>query len=169
MVDLANVDRALLETWLEDAAKLWLAHDGLWFQQVERHSGMETAIDLDREAWRHFSPIEAKRIKARLGLADRAGLEGLARALKARLYTILNEDVVELEGDRLVYTMKRCRVQEARKRKGLDDFPCKSVGIVEYTTFAETIDDRITTECLTCPPDPHPEDHYCRWVFTLSP
>ncbi|MDH4138363.1 MAG: DUF6125 family protein, partial [Anaerolineae bacterium] len=48
--------------WLEDAAKNWLAHDGLWFQAVERQYGLETAIALDAEAWRSFTVIEAKRI-----------------------------------------------------------------------------------------------------------
>ncbi|MHA1510947.1 MAG: DUF6125 family protein, partial [Promethearchaeota archaeon] len=56
----------------------------------------------------------------------------------------------------------------ARNRKDLEDFPCKSVGIVEYTYFASTIDDRIETTCICCPPDNHPEDYYCSWKFTLK-
>ncbi len=63
--------------------------------------------------------------------------------------------------------MNECRVQSARKRKGLDDYPCKSAGLVEYAYFARSIDDRIQTECIGCPPDPHPEDWYCAWRFTL--
>ena len=51
---------------LVDDAKNWLAHDGLWFQAVERSHGMEAAIAADREAWLKFTVIEAKRIMARL-------------------------------------------------------------------------------------------------------
>ncbi|MEJ2413367.1 MAG: DUF6125 family protein, partial [Anaerolineales bacterium] len=47
---------------LEDQAKNWLAHDGLWFQAVERRFGMENAIELDKQAWILFTQIEAKRI-----------------------------------------------------------------------------------------------------------
>jgi hypothetical protein len=36
---------------LEDAAKNWLAHDGLWFLAAEEKFGMEMAIELDRRAW----------------------------------------------------------------------------------------------------------------------
>jgi len=39
--------------------------------------------------------------------------------------------------------MDVCRVQETRRRKGLPDFPCKTVGTVEFTTFAATVDRRI--------------------------
>ena len=63
--------------------------------------------------------------------------------------------------------MVDCRVQSTRKRKGLDDFPCKSVGIVEYEGFAKAIDPRIETKCIACPPDPHPEEYWCAWEFTL--
>ena len=59
---------------LEDAAKNWLAHDGLWFQAVERKYGQETAIALDAEAWRSFTVIEAKRIMKRLGIEEGGGL-----------------------------------------------------------------------------------------------
>ncbi len=103
----------------------------------------------------------------RLKLAPGGGLAALAQALRARLYSLLNEDEIALEKDRLIYTMRCCRVQEARRRKGLTDFPCKPVGIVEYTTFAQTIDPRIKTTCLACPPEPHDGDFYCSWEFTM--
>ena len=80
---------------------------------------------------------------------------------------INRQEVVEHTPSTCVFRMNTCRVQEARKRQGLDDFPCKEVGIVEYSVFARTIDPRIKTRCLCCPPDPHPEDYYCAWEFTL--
>jgi hypothetical protein len=53
---------------LENAAKNWLAHDGLWFLAVEGAFGMETAIELDAKAWEKFTVIEAKRIMRHLGI-----------------------------------------------------------------------------------------------------
>jgi hypothetical protein len=155
---------------LVDAAKLWLAHDGLWFQAMERRYGLEAAIDCDREAWSHFSPLEARRIMGRLGLALGGGLDALERALGERLYSLLNRQSCERAAPgRLVFRMDTCRVQDARRRKGLADFPCRSVGIVEYTAFAETIDPRIRTRCLQCPPDPPQPGGVCAWEFTLPP
>jgi len=166
---LVKLDRATLEGMLEDFAKNWLAHDGLWFLEVEKHSGMDKAIELDRNAWAQFTVIEAKRIMARHGIAPGSGLDGLKKALGYRLYAFLNEQEIRNETDNsFEFYMVDCRVQSARDRKGLPLFPCKAVGVVEYAKFAETIDPRIKSECLCCPPDEAAgRGHYCGWRFTL--
>jgi len=152
-----------------DDAKNWLAHDGLWFQAVEKRYGIDVAIDADIEAWRYFTVIEAKRIMERLGMQPGGGIPALVECLKHRLYARLNlQDVIEQSENRVVFRMLDCRVQSARKRKGLPDFPCKNVGIVEYSEFAKAIDPRIQTRCIACPPDGHPERFWCAWEFSLD-
>lgn len=168
MTAIKELSREKLLLLLENFAKNWLAHDGLWFQAVEQASGLEHAMDLDARAWSRFSPIEAKRIKAFLGLPERGGLEALKTALEYRLYAVLNKQQSELKEGRLRFYMNDCRVQSARKRRGLPDFPCKQVGVVEYSTFAAEIDPAIRTHCITCPPDPHPDEYYCGWEFWIE-
>ncbi|MHA1513160.1 MAG: DUF6125 family protein, partial [Candidatus Hodarchaeales archaeon] len=53
------------------------------------------------------------------------------------------------------------------ERKNLPLFPCKEVGIVEYSGFASTIDSRIQTKGIACPPDPLERDFHCGWEFTI--
>lgn len=145
----------------------WLAADGVWFQSVEKSFDMFTAKRCTDVCWSRFSPLEAFHIKKLAGLPEKGGLGALEEALKHRLYTHINSHVFERPDERtLIYRMNRCRVQEIRNRKGLEDYPCKSGGIVEYSTFARTIDPRIQTECLACPPDPHPSGWFCSWKFT---
>lgn len=152
-----------------DDAKNWLAHDGLWFQAVEDVHGMDEAISADRAAWEKFTVIEAKRIMERLGMKPGGGIPALVECLKHRLYARLNlQDVLEQSDSRVVFRMVDCRVQSARRRKGLADFPCKTVGIVEYAEFARTIDPRIKTRCIACPPDAHPDHYWCAWEFTVE-
>jgi hypothetical protein len=154
---------------VQDDAKNWLAHDGLWFQAIEARHGMEEAIEADRAAWEKFTVIEAKRILERTGLQPGGGIPALLECLKHRLYARLNEqEAVEVTDTRAVFRMVDCRVQSARRRKGLPDFPCKSVGIVEYSEFARTIDPRIRTRCIACPPDEGARDFFCAWEFTLG-
>ena len=47
---LKDLDRETLEAMLSDFAKNWLAHDGLWFQAVEKHTDMKTAIEATERA-----------------------------------------------------------------------------------------------------------------------
>ena len=165
---LESLSREQLVELLSLYAKNWLAMDGVWFQSVEGKFGMEEAMYHDTEAWRRFTVIEARRIKAFLHLPEHPGLEGLAKALSLRFYANLNRDGVEIQGNTLVYRVKECRVQSARTRKGMPLHPCRPVGLIEYAGFAKEIDDRITCECLGCYPEVHDPDCSCAWKFTLQ-
>jgi len=146
----------------------WLANDGVWFQAVETSQEMFTAKRCNDSCWTRFSPYEAYRIKQLLDLPQMPGIQGLAQALSFRMYARVNQQTIEVVDDNhLIFRMVDCRVQSARKKKGLQDYPCKSAGLVEYSTFARSIDTRITTECIACPPDEHPEQWFCAWNFRL--
>lgn len=153
---------------LDTIAKSWLAQDGFWFQGVEFSYGINDAKRCNDSTWARFSPLEAHSIKKLLGMEKHPGLEGLAQALNFRMYSRLNRQSSRFEDGSLIFTMDNCRVQSARMRKNLPDYPCKSAGLVEYAHFAEGIDDRIQTECIGCPPDAHPESWFCAWKFTLK-
>jgi len=157
-----------LPAFLEDMAKRWLAHDGLWFQAVEKEYGMEAAIKLDAAVWEKFSAIEAERIKKFLQIPEGGGITALKKALGHRLYAFVNkQEILDMDENRIIFRMNDCRVQSARKRKGLPDFPCKSVGLVEYESFARAVDPRIKTRCIACPPDDHPDEYFCAWEFWI--
>ena len=165
---LSSLSREELIKIIVDDAKNWLAHDGVWFQAIEKRFGMDVAVELDTEAWRHFTVIEARRIMERLGMKPGGGIPALVECLKHRFYSRLNlQETVEESDTRVLFRMIDCRVQSTRKRKGLADHPCKSVGIVEYSEFAKAIDPRINTRCIACPPDEHPEEFWCAWEFTI--
>ena len=88
---LAELSKEQLLELIELYAKNWLAHDGVWFQSIERKFGMAEAMYHDEEAWKRFTVIEAKRIKEFLQLPENPGLEGLEQALHYRFYGNLNE------------------------------------------------------------------------------
>jgi hypothetical protein len=165
---LKSLSKEKLIEVIDAAAVNWLANDGVWFQTVETHYGMDYAKRCNDICWSRFSPYEAVRIKKLLNLPESPGLDGLRIALGFRMYARINKQSIEdCDEQSFIFRMNDCRVQTARKRKGLPDYPCKSVGMVEYPFFAETIDERIKTECLGCPPDHHPDQWYCAWKFSL--
>jgi hypothetical protein len=163
---LSELPREKIISLIDAISANWLAGDGLWFQAVEARQEMFTAKRCNDTCWLKFSPFEASRIKAMLDLPDRGGLDALEVALGYRLYSRINTQSTERQGDSLIFKMVKCRVQDARRRKGLDDYACKSAGVVEYTSFARTIDPRIRTDCIACPPDDLPGDWFCAWKFS---
>jgi len=166
--EIRNLTKEQLMELLEIYAKNWLAMDGVWFQSVEEKFGMDEAMVHDENAWRRFTVIEAEKIKKFLGLPERPGIEGLEKALKYRMYANINTDEITVKDNVLIYRTLDCRVQNARKRKGMEFHPCRSVGIIEYTYFAKTIDARFECEALSCYPEITDISCNCAWKFTLT-
>ena len=165
---LKNLSREELIDLARGSGANWLVTDGVWFQAVEKAHGMDAAKRANDLCWSRLSPHEAFYIKRVLGLGERPGLAGLKAALGLRNYTLVNrQSMHDVDEHSFIFQMNDCRVQSARKRRGLADYPCRSAGLVEYPTFASSIDPRIVTECVGCPPDPHPDEWYCAWKFTL--
>jgi hypothetical protein len=157
-----------LHSAMLDSSRLWLAHDGLWFQAVESMHGMDDAIKADTDAWRVFTVLEAKRILERIEVEfGKGNVDDLAQALRHRLYANINKMKIEKSDNKIRMTMVNCRVQSARQKKSLDPFPCKSVGIVEYSEFAKTVNPKFITRCNFCPPDKLPDCGHCQWEFEL--
>ena len=104
-----------------------------------------------------------------MGLRPGGGLPALKLALQYRLYAYINvQEIVDVDERTVRFRMLECRVQQSRQRDGRPDFPCKPVGLVEYAGFARTIDPRIVTRCVCCPPDEHPADSWCTWEFSMA-
>ncbi len=168
MMQLEDLDKSELIRIIRMYAKNWLAHDGCWFLAAEKRHGLEEAIQIDKEGWKRFTVVEANRIMKEFNIAKNSGLEGLEQALQLRLYASINiQEIKRLSFNKLILIMKTCRVQSARERKNLPLFPCKEVGIEEYSGFAETIDPRIKTKVIACPPDSMERDFHCGWEFTI--
>lgn len=152
---------------IEMYSKNCLAMDGVWFQSIERKFGMDEAIEHDVNAWNVFAKIEAGKIKAFLKLPDNSGVEGLKQALSLRFNANINRYEIVINNNVLLYRTLDCRVQNARKRKGMEFHPCKPVGLVEYCEFAKAIDSRFECEAISCYPDITDSTCNCAWRFTL--
>ncbi len=164
----AELDRKGLLEALGVFAKNWLAHDGSWFLAAEKRLGIEAAIELDAASWELFAAAEARRIMEVFSIPREGGLVALENALGFRMYSFINPYHFERsdDGTTLRFFMDGCRVQQTRHRKGLPDFPCAPVGLVEFSTFARAVDPRIETTCIHCPPDPAAAGH-CGWEFRI--
>ncbi|BDC35932.1 DUF6125 family protein [Candidatus Methanoliparum sp. LAM-1] len=92
---LLKIDEEQLDSLIKSIGTNWLANDGVWFQTVEAERGMNDAKRCNDSCWSRFSPFEAYSIKNLLKLENQPGLDGLAKALNYRLYSVINKQTVK--------------------------------------------------------------------------
>lgn len=147
---------------------MW-AVDGLYYLGIEEKYGTKVATDIDCFVWDVMGKIEARRIKKMFDIQEKT-ISAMINALQYSSWALDLEDkeIIKVNDQKAIVRNTKCRVQNTRIEKGLNEFACKPVRKGFLESFAKEINPDIKVKCNVCPPDNHSIDLWCEWEFTLK-
>ncbi len=141
--------------------------DSFWYLYITERFDAATADRLNRKGLGPGGGAGGRDILQRFGIQER-GLTGFVRALRYWPWHIWVGYQIEENAEEVILTVPSCPTQEARLKRGLEEYHCKEMHRLEFGKFAQEVDPADSNGVCLRPPDKHPKEMFCKWRFLFG-
>jgi len=164
----AKLSKQQLIDYTEFMHKSFWNLQGNWMLNVNKRYGAEVAVKFDEMVFGRISEVQAMRLKTLFNLGDTIQDFMKALALSTMWEPTGEWEYVEFDDKHVIARVNKCPMQLARLKLGIGELACKAAGLESMIRFAAPINPKLKASCIVCPPDKHPENIWCEWLWELS-
>ena len=144
----------------------WTLH-GNYIMNLEKRYGEGVAMEFEDLAFGRAAEVQVYRLKEFFGLGD--DMSALMKIFDfSEFCSNIEYEFLEVTNNRLIWRVTKCPMQLTRLEAGLPEIACKLSAMPINERIAKTVNPKMKSTCITCPPDPHPPDRWCEFEFKIQ-
>ena len=159
----------LVEYTYEVVAKsLWTLQSN-YMMNLQKKYGDSVAEEFEIAAFGKFCEVQCYRIRKVFNLGD-----DMRAFVKLNNYSQMFPPNAEMEWSEISEKRARLRItycpMQVNRRDvlGIHEYPCKKGDLAIVQKIASVFNPKLRTTCVYAPPDEHPKDAWCEWIYEIG-
>src|SRR4030043_1584592 len=130
-----KMDASELKSYIQFLLWHYRVMDSFWYLCITEKFGQPVADELNEKVWGRIAGMGAKDLVKRFQIKGQ-GLSSFLKAMQYWPWTVIVGYQVEEKEDEVILTVPSCITQEARLKRGLEEYPCREMHRAEFGIFA---------------------------------